>query len=203
VTGVQTCALPIYRAIKACLRSEQYSPGKWEDTGIHCSQTERRADDATRDVVAWLKCYFMQDRLGEEFEGVIASVVSFGIFVALDDIYVEGLVHVSDLGQDYYHFDAARHQMLGERTGKRYRLGDRVRVKVARVDLDSAKIDFVLAEDAPIRRVPAFAAPPAKPVAANKPAAKKPADAKRPASKAKPGANPAAKPAAKGKKGKH
>jgi len=195
--------LLVHRAIKACLRAEQYVPGKWEEIGSHCSQTERRADDATRDVVAWLKCYFMQDRLGDEFEGVIASVVSFGIFVALDDIYVEGLVHVSDLGQDYYHFDAARHQMMGERTGKRYRLGDRVRIKVARVDLDSAKIDFVLAEDTPARR-PAHTAPAsAKPVQ-GKPAQGKPAMARPPAksaSKASPKAP--AKPAKARKGGQH
>jgi len=108
--------------------------------------TERRADDATRDVTAWLKCYYMQSMLGEEFDGVISSVVSFGIFVALNDVFVEGLVHVTELGQDYFHFDAARHQMMGERTGKRFRLGDRVRVAVAKVDLDTSQIDFTLAD---------------------------------------------------------
>ena len=89
----------------------------------------------------------MQDRIGEEFEGSISAVTSFGIFVALDDVYVEGLVHVSELGEDYYHFDAARHQLLGERTARRFRLADRVRVKLVRVDLDTSKIDFRLAED--------------------------------------------------------
>ena len=141
--------LLVHRAIKACLEGGQFSPGNWEEIGAHCSATERRADEATRDVVNWLKCYYMQDKLGEVFDGVISSVASFGIFVALNDIFVEGLVHVSDLGRDYFHFDAARHQMLGERTGQRYRLGDTVRVRVARVDLESAKIDFVLAEDEP------------------------------------------------------
>lgn len=145
--------LIVHRAIKACLEGGQYSPGNWEEIGMHCSATERRADEATRDVVNWLKCYYMQDKLGETFEGVISAVVSFGIFVALNDVFVEGLVHVSDLGRDYFHFDAARHQMLGERTGQRYRLGDKVRVKVARVDLESAKIDFVLAEEEPARPV--------------------------------------------------
>ena len=141
--------LLVHRAIKAVLAGGQYSPGNWEEIGAHCSMTERRADEATRDVVNWLKCFYMQDKLGEEFEGVISSVVSFGIFVALNDVFVEGLVHVSDLGRDYFHFDAARHQMLGERTSQRYRLGDKVRIRVARVDLESAKIDFVLAEEQP------------------------------------------------------
>ena len=107
--------------------------------------TERRADDATRDVEAWLKCFYMQDRVGEEFPGTISSVTGFGIFVALDDIYVEGLVHISELGSDYFHFDKARHQILGERTGTRYRMGDRVQVKIVRVSLDTARIDFTLA----------------------------------------------------------
>ncbi len=189
--------LLVHRAIKAGLKGEPYAPGKWDEIGAHCSQTERRADEATRDVVAWLKCFFMQDRIGEDFDGVIASVVSFGIFVALDNVYVEGLVHVSDLGQDYYHFDAARHQMLGERTGTRYRLGDRVRVKVARVDLDSAKIDFVLADAMPPRR--GVNAAVNQPKTAAKPAAKaKPAAARTTPKKAV--AKPAGKPKQGGKR---
>ncbi|MEW5903314.1 MAG: ribonuclease R [Pseudomonadota bacterium] len=137
--------LLVHRAIKAVLEGKQYKPKlKWAELGVHCSMTERRADDATRDVEAWLKCFYMRDHLGSTFAGTISSVTGFGLFVSLDDLYVEGLVHVSELGADYYHFDAARHQMLGERTGKRYRLGDRVRVKVVRVDMESTKIDFVL-----------------------------------------------------------
>jgi ribonuclease R len=137
--------LLVHRAIKAVLEGKQYKPKlKWAELGIHCSMTERRADDATRDVEAWLKCFYMRDHLGSVFDGSISSVTGFGLFVALDDLYVEGLVHVSELGADYYHFDAAKHMMLGERTGKRYRLGDRVRVKVVRVDMESTKIDFVL-----------------------------------------------------------
>jgi ribonuclease R len=137
--------LLVHRAIKAVLDGKQYKPQlKWAELGVHCSMTERRADDATRDVEAWLKCFYMRDHLGSVFDGSISSVTGFGLFVALDDLYVEGLVHVSELGADYYHFDAAKHQMLGERTGKRYRLGDRVRVKVVRVDMESTKIDFVL-----------------------------------------------------------
>jgi ribonuclease R len=137
--------LLVHRAIKAVLQEKQYKPKlKWGELGVHCSMTERRADDATRDVEAWLKCFYMRDHLGSVFDGTISSVTGFGLFVALDDLYVEGLVHVSELGADYYHFDPAKHQMLGERTGKRYRLGDRVRVKVVRVDMESTKIDFVL-----------------------------------------------------------
>jgi ribonuclease R len=138
--------LLVHRAIKAVLTGEKYNPGKWAELGVHCSQTERRADDATRDVEAWLKCYYMQDKVGEEMDGTVSSVTSFGIFVALDDVYVEGLVHVSELGSDYFHFDAAKHRMLGERTGKQYRIGDRVRIKIARVDLETTKMDFVLVE---------------------------------------------------------
>ena len=138
--------LVVHRAINAALAGKSYSPGDWEELGAHCSMTERRADEATRDVESWLKCYYMQDRIGEEFPGSISAVTGFGIFVALDDVYVEGLVHISELGEDYYHFDAARHQLLGERTARRYRLADRVRVKLVRVDLDSSKIDFRLAE---------------------------------------------------------
>ncbi len=137
--------LLVHRAIKAVLAGKQYKPQlKWAELGVHCSLTERRADDATRDVEAWLKCFFMRDHLGSVFEGTISSVTGFGLFVALDDLYVEGLVHVSELGADYFHFDPAKHQMLGERSGQRYRLGDRVRVKVVRVDMESTRIDFVL-----------------------------------------------------------
>lgn len=140
--------LLVHRAIKSVLRGKRYEPGNWQDLGAHCSLTERRADEATRDVEAWLKCYFMRDRVGETFPGTISSAVAFGIFVALDDIFVEGLVHVSELGTDYFHFDAAKHQLLGERTGKRFRIGDRVRVRLVRVDIESSKIDFVLDEPA-------------------------------------------------------
>ncbi|MBU0688581.1 MAG: ribonuclease R [Gammaproteobacteria bacterium] len=137
--------LLVHRAIKAVLQQKQYKPKlKWAELGVHCSMTERRADDATRDVEAWLKCFYMRDHLGSVFDGTISSVTGFGLFVSLDDLYVEGLVHVSELGADYYHFDATKHQMSGERTGKRYRLGDRVKVKVVRVDMESTKIDFVL-----------------------------------------------------------
>jgi ribonuclease R len=108
--------------------------------------TERRADDATRDVDAWLKTYFMRDHIGNEYNGTVSAVTSFGIFVSLDEIFTEGLVHVSELGQDYFHYDQGKHWMLGERTGKRYRLGDRVRIKVMRADIETSKIDFSLVE---------------------------------------------------------
>jgi ribonuclease R len=137
--------LLVHRAIKAVLQKRRYDPGNWHDLGINCSMTERRADDATRDVVAWLKCYYMKDRIGETFTGTISGITAFGAFVALDEVYVEGLVHVSELGHDYFHFDAARHQLMGERTHKRFRLGDRVEVALVRVDLDTSKIDFALA----------------------------------------------------------
>lgn len=140
--------LLIHRAIKAVLNGEKYRPGDWHMLGEHCSMTERRADDATRDVVAWLKCFYMQDKIGEEFEGTVSGVTGFGLFVALDGVYVEGLLHVTELGNDYFNYDKARHEMIGERTGVRYRLGDRLHVKVSRVDLETSKIDFMLVADA-------------------------------------------------------
>ena len=110
--------------------------------GEHCSMTERRADDATRDVVAWLKCEYLHERIGEEFDGVVAAVTSFGLFVELVDVYIEGLVHVSALPRDYYHFDVARQRLRGERTGAGWQLGDRLRVRLVRVDMDDRKIDL-------------------------------------------------------------
>jgi ribonuclease R len=138
--------LIIHRAIKAVLKGERYQGGDFHQLGQHCSMTERRADDATRDVQAWLKCFYMQDKIGEEYDGTVAGVTSFGLFVALDGVYVEGLLHVTELGNDYFNFDKARHEMAGERTGVKYRLGDRLRVKVSRVDLETSRIDFVLAD---------------------------------------------------------
>ncbi len=141
--------LLVHRAIKSALATRRYEPGNWEEIGLHCSATERRADEATRDVEAWLKCYYMQDRVGETFTGSISSVVPFGIFVALDDVFIEGLVHVSELGQDYFHFDESAHAMVGERSGRRFRLSDRVSVQLVRVDMEANKIDFRLAEATP------------------------------------------------------
>jgi ribonuclease R len=142
--------LVVHRAIKAVLAGREYKPGgtSWSELGVHCSLTERRADDATRDVENWLKCYFMQDKVGESFEGTISGVTSFGIFVTLDGLHIDGLVHVTELGRDYFHFDAGRHAMIGERSGRIFQLAGRIRVTVARVDLETAKIDFTLAENA-------------------------------------------------------
>ena len=112
--------------------------------GERCSLTERRADDATREVEAWLKCEFLQDRVGEAFGGVITAVTAFGVFVELQDLYIEGLVHISALPGDYYHFDAPRQRLVGERTRQTFQLGGAVRVSVARVDLDERKIDLEL-----------------------------------------------------------
>ena len=141
--------LLIHRCIKACLAGERYQPAgaRWTELGVHCSQTERRADDATRDVENWLKCFFMQDKVGETFMGTVSGVTHFGLFVTLDGLNVDGLVHVTELGDDYFHYDAVRHAINGERSGKSYRLADRIMVKLARVDLEATKIDFVLAGD--------------------------------------------------------
>lgn len=141
--------LLVHRAIRHCLQGKKpesfhYGFPDMVTLGEHCSTSERRADDATRDVVNWLKCEYMMDKIGEEFPGIISAVTSFGFFVELADIYVEGLVHISNLAQDYFHFDATSHQLVGERTGVRYRLGDTVKVRVVRVDLDDKKIDFEL-----------------------------------------------------------
>ncbi len=126
----------------------------WESLGIHCSANERRADEASRDVEAWLKCYFIRDKLGEEFTGTIAGVTTFGIFVQLDQLYIEGLVHITELGADYFQYDDARHELRGERTGIRYQLTDRVRVQVSRVDLDARRIDLRLVTEADARGLP-------------------------------------------------
>ncbi len=119
----------------------------WQAAGMHCSANERRADEASRDVEAWLKCKYMREHLGEEYSGVVSSVTTFGIFVTLDAMYVEGLVHITELGGDYYRFDEARQELRGERTGMRYAIGSRVQVQVSRVDLDGRRIDFRLIQE--------------------------------------------------------
>ena len=153
--------LLVHRVIKALLQGKRYSlltgateaPGKarkadhaeaeaWEGAGAHCSANERRADEASRDVEAWLKCRYMREHLGEEFGGTVSAATSFGLFVQLDGLYVEGLVHITELGGEYFRFDEVRQELRGERSGLRYAIGSRVRVQVSRVDLDGRKIDF-------------------------------------------------------------
>jgi len=136
--------LMVHRAIKSHLSGKPSSIKNIEAMALHCSTTERTADDATRDVESWLKCYFMQDKVGQSFWGTVAGVTGFGLFIELDDIYIEGLLHVTELGNDYFTFDKARHAMVGEKTNLTYRLGDRLEIKVIRVDLDSIKIDLAL-----------------------------------------------------------
>ncbi|WP_253206628.1 ribonuclease R [Verticiella sp. GG226] len=150
-----------HRVIKALLDGRRYVPdgvegggkGKeareaeiaaWEKLGMVCSGNERRADDASRDVEAWLKCWFVKERVGESFSGTITGVAAFGIFVTLEDLYVEGMVHISELGTEYFQFNESLHELRGERTGMRYRLTDKVQVQVARVDLESRRIEFRL-----------------------------------------------------------
>jgi ribonuclease R len=119
----------------------------WQAAGLHCSANERRADEASRDVEAWLKCKYMREHLGEEYSGVVTAATSFGLFVTLDSLFVEGLVHITELGGEYFRFDEARQELRGERTGMRYAIGTRVRIQVSRVDLDGRRIDFRLVND--------------------------------------------------------
>jgi len=135
--------LLVHRAIKAILARKRYDGVDWEGLGRHCSETERRADDASRDVENWLKCYYMRDHVGGTFSGTITGVAPFGLFVTLDDYFVDGLVHISELGRDYFQYDDARHMLLGDRTGMRYRLADRMTVKLVRVDIEQRKMDLV------------------------------------------------------------
>lgn len=159
--------LLVHRAIRSVIRSKRqtdkvlragatslpkariypYDEAQLEQLGEQCSMTERRADEATRDVVNWLKCEYMREHVGETFPGVVSAVTGFGLFVELTDIYVEGLVHITALPADYYHFDPMHHRLAGERSGRSFRLGDTVEVLVARVDLDERRIDFELSEN--------------------------------------------------------
>jgi ribonuclease R len=136
--------LLVHRAIKALLAGRKYGAElDWEALGRHCSETERRADDASRDVESWLKCVYMRGHVGGTFSGTITGVTPFGLFVTLDDYFVDGLVHISELGRDYFQYDGARHMLFGERTKKRFRLTDRLTVRLVRVDVDQRKIDLV------------------------------------------------------------
>ena len=140
--------LLVHRAIRAVLLKKRYQPAgaSWEELGLHASMAERRADDATRDVENWLKCFYMQDKVGETFDGTISGVQSFGIFVTLDGLNVDGLVHVTELPRDYFRYDPIHHALTGERSGLAFRLADRVRVRLVRVDLEQARMDFTLAD---------------------------------------------------------
>jgi ribonuclease R len=149
--GAQAAAAtvrPDAAAAKPATASQAESQA-WELVGAHCSANERRADEASRDVEAWLKCRYMRERLGEEYAGTVSAATSFGLFVQLDALYVEGLVHITELGGEYFRFDEARQELRGERSGLRYAVGSRVRVQVSRVDLDARKIDFRLVQDRP------------------------------------------------------
>ncbi|MBA3582125.1 MAG: ribonuclease R [Gammaproteobacteria bacterium] len=145
--------LLVHRAIRHILRGGKvaqyhYSKDDMLDMAAQCSKTERRADEATRDATDWLKCEFMLDKVGESFVGIISSVTSFGLFVSLNDIHIEGLIHITSLSRDYYQFDPVGHRLVGEHSGQVYRLGDVIKVKVVRVSLDDRKIDFIPADSA-------------------------------------------------------
>ena len=144
-TGRARPAAPAPGAAKARVTDKELQP--WEAAGAHTSACERRADEASRDVEAWLKCRFMRDRLGEEFGGTVTAAVGFGVFVTLDELHVEGLVHITELGGEYFRFDEVRQELRGERSGMRYGVGTRVRVQVSRVDLDARRIDFRLVRE--------------------------------------------------------
>ncbi len=148
--------LVVHRAIKAVLKAQgQQTSGEYAYTddevdilGEQCSTTERRADDATREVADWLKCEFMQDHVGDEFGGVISSVTNFGLFLRLDDLQIDGMIHVTNLGNEYFHYDGAKHCLIGEQTHTVYRLGDKLTVQVSSVSLDERRINLVLAGEA-------------------------------------------------------
>ena len=146
--------LLVHRGIKHLIEKKNaksfiYSHSNMEKFGDNCSMTERRADDATRDAMDWLKTEFMLEKVGQEFTGKVTGVTGFGLFVLLDEAYVEGLVHITALDNDYYHFDNAKHRLVGERNNKIYQLADEIKIRVARVDLDEKKIDFELASSEP------------------------------------------------------
>lgn len=144
--------LLVHRALRFALTRSPFQKYRYQEAdmktfGDHCSMTERRADEATRDVTAVLKCQYMLDKLGEVFEGVVVSVTSFGLFVEMDEVYVEGLIHISNLGAEFYHFDPIQQVLVGERSGHSYRMGDVVTVQVARVSVEERKIDLALWQD--------------------------------------------------------
>lgn len=170
--------LLVHRAIKAILAGKHYVPeelphvppqgkvhDRWAQLGMVCSANERRADDASRDVQAWLKCFYMREKIGEQYSGTVSGVAPFGVFITLDNLFVEGMVHVSELGTEYFQYNEALNELRGERTGQRYRLGDQVNVQVSRVDIEARKIDFRLVRGTAFNEVSAalrVPEPPAK-----------------------------------------
>jgi ribonuclease R len=149
--------LLVHRSIKAVLKRRQYQEDDWDALGVHCSRLERRADDASREVQSWLKCHYAAEHLGDEFDGTISGVAGFGIFVTLDPLMIDGMVHISELGRDYFTFDEVHHLLRGERSGKEFRFGQRVRVKLVRADADSLKIDLALVDKPPAEKPAVFA----------------------------------------------
>ena len=136
--------LLVHRAIKAVLKRRKYVEADWDALGAHCSQNERRADEASREVSSWLKCMYAREHLGTEFDGVISGVTNFGVFVTLDELLIDGLIHISELGAGYLKFDPAQHALVAERSGQTFRLGQRIRAKIVRADPDALKIDLAL-----------------------------------------------------------
>jgi ribonuclease R len=143
--------LLVHRAIRHLVRGGKpgdyaYKPDRMDQLGAICSAHERRAEDATREVEAWLKCQYMEGRVGQEYPGVITGITNFGAFVQIPELQIDGLVHVTSLANDYYQFEPGSQSLVGERTGKRYSLGDPLDIVVAKVDLDTKRIDFQLAD---------------------------------------------------------
>ncbi len=136
--------LTIHRAIKTVLNGSKYEPKSWNELGVWCSQVERKADNASRDVENWLKTYYMRDKIGEVFSGRVSGMANFGLFITLDDVYIDGMVHISDLGEDYFNYHPELMAIIGERSGLRFKLGDKVTVRVARADLEQSRIDLLL-----------------------------------------------------------
>ena len=136
----------LHRAIKAHLKQKPYplSGAALDDAGEHFSQTERRADEASRSVTTWLKCHYMQQHLGDEFIGIVSAVTEFGLFVTLKDLYVDGMIHISQLGDDFFIYDQASQNLIGQNRGQVFGLGDEVKIQVAGVNLEERKIDFQL-----------------------------------------------------------
>jgi len=210
-----------HRVIKALLARRRYRPSlpygvraeaelrdqeraafeSWQHHGVSCSAYERRADEASRDVEAWLKCQYMRERVGEQFVGRITGVAPFGVFVTLTDLYVEGLLHVSELGEEYFQFSEGAHELRGERTGRRFRLTDEIEVQVARVDLEARRIEFRLVPRAGYREL--VSGPGREHAGARKTGGQRPnAKAGKAGARKRPDASKAVKPAAKGKAAK-